>query len=96
MSDDARIFQAITRPSERAGMPMSFHIFALSVPLMLFILTQGFLGFWALLTIVPAYGLARWIVSVDPYLPDHLAVMGDCKLFTPNKPYWGGNSYAGD
>lgn len=77
-------------------MPMSFHIFALSVPLLLFILTQGFLGFWALLTIVPAYGLARWIVSVDPYSPDHLAVMGDCKLFTPNKPYWGGNSYAGD
>ena len=77
-------------------MPMSFHIFALSIPLMLFILTQSIFGFWALLSVAPAYLLARWIVSVDPYLPDHLATMADCKLFTKNKPFWGGNSYAGD
>lgn len=96
MVDDNRIFQAITRPSERAGMPMSFHIFALSIPLLLFIMTQGLLGFWGLISIVPAYLVARWIVGVDPYLPDHLATMADCRLFTPNKPYWGGNSYAGD
>jgi len=96
MRDDTRIFQAITRPSERAGMPMSFHIFALSVPLLLFILTQAVLGFWALLSVAPAYGLARWIVSVDPYLPDHLAVIFECRLFTANRPHWGGNSYAGD
>ncbi|WP_162946885.1 VirB3 family type IV secretion system protein [Ruegeria sp. EL01] len=96
MGDNNRIFQAITRPSERAGMPMSFHIFALSIPLMLFILTQSIMGFWALLSVAPSYLLARWIVSVDPYLPDHLATMADCKLFTKNKPFWGGNSYAGD
>ncbi|KIC36095.1 hypothetical protein RA27_22395 [Ruegeria sp. ANG-R] len=96
MSDGTRIFQAITRPSERAGMPMTFHIFAISVPLMVFILTQGFLGFWGLLSIVPSYLVARWIVSVDPYLPDHIATIADCKLYTVNKPYWGGNSYAGD
>lgn len=96
MSDDNRIFQAITRPSERAGMPMTFHIVALSIPLMTFIMTQGFLGFWGLLAIAPSYAAARWVVSVDPYLPDHIATMADCKLFTPNKPYWGGNSYAGD
>lgn len=96
MSEKTTIFQAITRPSERGGMPMSFHIFALSIPLMLFILTQGFLGFWALLSVVPSYLVARWIASVDPYLPDHLAVMADCGLDTKNKSLWGGNSYAGD
>ncbi len=53
MSDDNRIFQAITRPSEKAGMPMTFHIVALSIPLMTFIMTQGFVGFWGLFAVSP-------------------------------------------
>ncbi len=96
MSQKTPLFQAITRPSERGGMPAGFHIVALSAPMMLFIMTQSFLGFWGLLSIAPAYFLAWYVNSIDPYLPDLLSAKSDCWLFTTNKPHWGGNSYAGE
>lgn len=100
MRSRTHLFLAITRPSERGGLPFGFNILVLTIPLLLFIttqgLTEGLMDYWSALTAIPLWFLARYVVSIDPYLPDVIAAKVDCNLFTLNRAQWGGNSYSTD
>lgn len=98
MRQRTHLFLAITRQSERGGLPFGYNIIVLTGPLLIFIMTQGVLGIWAYLLAIaiaiPLWFAAKLTAIKDPYLPDVITAKVDCNLFTPNRALWGGNSYS--
>lgn len=88
------LFSALTRPPERGGIPYDFIIIVVCVPTILFIMTVNSIGFYAVLTVFPLYGLAKYVAMREPYLPRLLRMKMELTPSTRSKSFWRGNSYS--